>query len=58
MHELASLYQYLHKLSSALQNEGHPKINKVDVGRVSTKNPQVNRQEAQSNYIISVQFKE
>lgn len=52
MHGLASLYQYQHKLSSVLQNGGHPKINKVDVQRVSTKNPQVNSQEAQSSYIF------
>lgn len=49
MHGLASLYQYQHKLSSVLQNRGHPKINKVDIQRVSTKNPQVNSQEAQSS---------
>ena len=49
MHVLASLYQYLHKLSSVLQNGGHPKINKVHIGRFSTKNPGVNSQEAQSS---------
>ena len=31
MHGLTSLHQYQHKLSSVLQNGGHPKINKVDV---------------------------